>query len=152
MVYQRPRLFPRADGENLVIGVSASESRAGYSILMADVVPSLYAADMVGSQFFPLYLYDGNDDSDECDETQSSLFASKNKTSSGTARRDGITDAGLAHFRSAYPGTTITKEDVFYYAYGVLHSADYRERYADNLGKELPRIPRPLGARSVSFT
>ncbi|GGY21299.1 hypothetical protein GCM10008098_12570 [Rhodanobacter panaciterrae] len=56
-------------------------------------------------------------------------------------RRDGITDAGLAHFQSAYPAETITKEDLFYYVYGLLHSPDYRERYADNLSKELPRIP-----------
>jgi len=59
--------------------------------------------------------------------------------------RDGISDAGLAHFQNAYPATgegePITKEDLFYYIYGLLHSADYRSRYADNLGKELPRIP-----------
>ena len=30
---------------------------------------------------------------------------------------------------------------MFYYIYGLLHSPDYRERYADNLSKELPRIP-----------
>jgi predicted helicase len=35
----------------------------------------------------------------------------------------------------------ITKDDVFYYVYGLLHSEDYRERYADNLSKQLPRIP-----------
>lgn len=34
------------------------------------------------------------------------------------------------------------QEDLFYYVYGLLHSPDYRERYADNLSKELPRIPR----------
>jgi len=56
-------------------------------------------------------------------------------------RRDGITDVGLAHFQSAYPGEKITKEDLFYYIYGLLHSEDYRARYADNLSKELPRIP-----------
>jgi predicted helicase len=55
--------------------------------------------------------------------------------------RDGITDEGLAHFRSVYPGEEISKEDVFYYVYGLLHSPDYRERYADTLRKELPRIP-----------
>ncbi len=60
----------------------------------------------------------------------------------GYVRRDAITDEGLAHFQSAYPGETISKEDVFYYVYGLLHSPDYRERYADNLSKELPRIPR----------
>ena len=38
-------------------------------------------------------------------------------------------------------GESLTKEDLFYYIYGLLHSPDYRSRYADNLGKELPRIP-----------
>ena len=49
------------------------------------------------------------------------------------------------HFQAAYPapgaGSAITKEDLFYCIYGLLHSPDYRSRYADNLGKELPRIP-----------
>ncbi len=36
---------------------------------------------------------------------------------------------------------TISKEDLLYYVYGPLHSPDYRERYADNPSKELPRIP-----------
>jgi predicted helicase len=54
----------------------------------------------------------------------------------------GVTDAGLAYFQSAHPGEHITKEDLFYYVYGILHSSDHRERYAHNLGKELPRIPR----------
>jgi predicted helicase len=65
---------------------------------------------------------------------------------SARTRRDAITDAGLAHFQSAYPGEAITKEDLFYYVYGLLHSPDYRERYADNLSKELPRIPRVKSA------
>lgn len=62
-------------------------------------------------------------------------------------RRDGITDEGLAHFQSAYPDESLSKEDLFYYIYGLLHSPDYRERYADNLNKELPRIPRVKTAR-----
>lgn len=57
-------------------------------------------------------------------------------------RREAITDAGLAHFQQAYPNEAIGKEDIFYYVYGLLHSPDYRSRYADNLSKELPRIPR----------
>ena len=144
LVLQNPRFFPAADVQNRVIGVSAGESRSAYSVLMADVVASLHAADMVGSQYFPLYLYDGEAaESDAEDEPARSLFADSKK-GKGTAptRRDGITDAGLAHFQAAYPGEAITKEDVFYYVYGILHSPDYRERYADNLGKELPRIPR----------
>ena len=60
---------------------------------------------------------------------------------SGYTRKDAITDDGLKNFQDAYPGEKISKEDLFYYAYGLLHSPDYRERYADNLSKELPRIP-----------
>lgn len=67
------------------------------------------------------------------------------KDADSYTRRDGISDAGLTHFQAAYPtqgeGDTITKEALFYYIYGLLHSPDYRSRYADNLGKELPRIP-----------
>ena len=60
-------------------------------------------------------------------------------------RRSAITDDALAHFREPYSATDaarIGKEDIFYYIYGLLHSEEYRERYADNLSKQLPRIPR----------
>lgn len=66
---------------------------------------------------------------------------SKNKPQTAVQRRDGISDGGLVHFAAAYPSETITKEDVFYYIYGLLHSEDYKARYADSLSKELPRIP-----------
>ncbi|AFW01208.1 DNA helicase restriction enzyme Type III R subunit [Gluconobacter oxydans H24] len=57
-------------------------------------------------------------------------------------RREAITDEGLKHFQDAYPGQSISKRDLFYYVYGILHSEEYRQRYADTLRKELPRIPR----------
>ena len=56
-------------------------------------------------------------------------------------RREAITDDALAHFQEPYV-EKISKEDIFYYIYGLLHSEEYRERYADNLSKQLPRIPR----------
>lgn len=73
---------------------------------------------------------------------QPDMFERKESVGRKLVRRDAITDAGLAHFQFAYPGEVIGKEDLFYYIYGILHSPDYRERYADNLSKELPRIPR----------
>ncbi|WP_054599072.1 type ISP restriction/modification enzyme [Neisseria sp. 74A18] len=60
-------------------------------------------------------------------------------------RRSAITDEALTHFREPYSAEDaekISKEDIFYYIYGLLHSEEYRERYADNLSKQLPRIPR----------
>ena len=132
MVYQIPRLFPDQRSRNRVIAMSSPGARGTLSVLMTDCIPSLHAADMSGSQCFPLFIYGGGD------EAEVDLF-------SGTAdrtRRDGITDAGLKHFQAAYEGEEITKEDVFYYVYGLLHSEEYSARYADNLAKELPRIPR----------
>lgn len=71
------------------------------------------------------------------------LFASQTIAAVPTiTRREAITDEGLTHFQAAYPGENISKKDVFYYIYGLLHSEDYRARFADNLAKELPRIPR----------
>ena len=54
----------------------------------------------------------------------------------------GFSPEALPHFQAAYLGKPITEDDLFYYIYGILHSEDYRTRYANNLMKELPRIPR----------
>ena len=91
-------------------------------------------------QWFPLYLYDEQAQATDTDGGTDDLF-SQGSTEPSLKRRDAITDAGLAHFLSAYPGEQITKEDLFYYVYGILHSQDYCERFSDNLSKELPRIP-----------
>ena len=40
-------------------------------------------------------------------------------------------------------GLDVTKWDIFYYVYGLLHCQDYRDKYAANLRRELPRIPFP---------
>ncbi|MEQ1638732.1 MAG: type ISP restriction/modification enzyme [Methylococcales bacterium] len=74
--------------------------------------------------------------------TNGELFATEAPAKpTGTTRRHAITDAALAHFQTAYPNEKISKQDIFYYIYGLLHSEDYKARYADNLSKELPRIP-----------
>ena len=152
-VYQMPRIFPMSGAVNRAINVSALDGGL-FSALMSDLVPSKFVGEAIG-QWFPLYLYDTNapDPDYETETPAGSLFVatrahpvSKPKGDAAPLRRDGITDAGLAHFQSAYPTEKITKEDVFYYVYGILHSADYRERYSDNLGKELPRIPRVASA------
>jgi len=59
----------------------------------------------------------------------------------GSNRRENITDWALEEFRKHYADATITKWDIFHYTYALLHSNEYRERYAANLKRELPRIP-----------
>jgi len=142
MVYQMPRIFPEAATENRVICVSAPGFISGFTVLAMDLPPELCVAAMKGgTQCFPLYLYDEPDAAGKDIPTQAGLFAAGTGASFSRKRRDGITDEGLAHFLAAFPSSAISKEDVFYYVYGLLHSPEYRERYADNLGKELPRIP-----------
>ena len=71
------------------------------------------------TQCFPFYTYDED----------------------GSNRRENITDWALAQFRDHYADPAITKWDIFYYIYALLHHPGYRERYAADLKRELPRIP-----------
>mgnify|MGYP001615205673 CR=1 FL=1 len=134
-VYQMPRIFPVTAGENRVICVSGTGSRSGFSALIANTLPNFDSLEK--SQCFPLYLYD---DAVEIDVAlQGDLLDAS--TNPERKRRDAMTDEGLAHFQKAYPVEQISKEDVFYYVYGLLHSPEYRDKYADNLAKELPCVP-----------
>lgn len=137
MVYQMPRIFPDAAAENRVICCLGAASAKDFSALMVDTLPNYDS--MEKSQCFPLYLYD--EEAEASAGAQGEMFASDVQPRVQRPRRDALTDAGLAHFRAAYPNEAISKEDVFYYVYGLLHSPQYREQYADNLAKELPRIP-----------
>jgi predicted helicase len=94
--------------------------RSDFSILASAVVPDLHlCASMDGFQCFPFYIFDED----------------------GSNRRENVTDWALEEFRKHYNDATISKWDIFYYTYAVLHSPEYRERYAANLKRELPRIP-----------
>ncbi len=131
-VFQIPRIFPQLNSENIVITINQNWKNDGNFVLAMNCPPDLHSNG--DAQCFPLYLYD-----EAVQSSTDDLFALPSE--GGLRRRDAITDAGLAHFHAAYPGEQISKEDLFYYVYGILHSPDYRERFADNLSKELPRIP-----------
>lgn len=89
---------------------------------------------LFNSQCFPLYWYEENKN------PQATLF--DDAETDKYIRRDGITDWILKEVRSRFGGSkAITKEHIFYYVYGLLHSKQYRERFADDLKKSLPRIP-----------
>lgn len=134
-VLQMPRIFPDATVENRMIMIKGNWRGDGQIALMVDNV----GCDQPdgGAQCFPLYLYD---DAPAIEGgQQGGLF--EGAVPPKRRRRDAITDEGLKHFLSAYPSEQFKKEDVFYYVYGLLHSSEYREQFADNLSKELPRIP-----------
>ena len=130
---QMPQIFPHRDAENRLICVTGVGARAGFSVLMVDAIPNLHTMDT--GQCFPFYLYDKRNSDD-------SLFGQPADATDahGYTRRDAITDNVLAKFRAAYDDT-VSKRDIFHYIYGLLHIPAYRHRFANNLSKELPRIP-----------
>lgn len=128
--YLTGRYFPDQHTANRVICASAPGFRGEFSVLMSDALPSIHFGDMAGAQCFPLYVFERNTPAD-------GLF-----DFDLADRKEGVSDVGLRHFKGGYPAEAINKEDIFYYVYGILHSRGYRERFADNLSKELPRIPR----------
>lgn len=129
MTYQIPRLFPNPRLENKVICVSGVGVTKKFTCIMTQVVPDL---ELIGkSQCFPLYWYE------ERKGMQGSLF---DDGKDRYIRHDAVTDFILKRAREQY-GPKVTKEDIFYYVYGFLHCPSYRETFANDLKKMLPRLP-----------
>lgn len=141
MVYRIPYIYPDSGVRTRAIAISGVGHQSEFTALMTDRPVALeFAAMKGGSQCFPLHYYEAPEEDDDTLD----LFATSDGPS--LVRRDGITHDGLAHFQAAWPDETITKEDLFHYVYGLLHSPDYRSHYADNLKKALPRIPAVASA------
>jgi predicted helicase len=119
--YQQHLFFPTSipDLENIVIIVSDHGYRSNFSSLVANFIPELHLlASIDAFQCFPYYTFfeDGSD------------------------RRENITNWALKQFRVKY-GSEVSKLDILHYIYAVLHHPQYRERYAENLKRDLPHIP-----------
>lgn len=130
--YQLPRLFPTPNHRNLVICVSGVGASKDFSTLITDCIPDLQL--QFNGQCFPLYWYDDST-ADIAD-----LFSAQQSDADRYVRRDGVTDWILSTARKQY-GSRVTKEDIFYYVYGILHAPDYRTTFAADLKKSLPRLP-----------
>jgi predicted helicase len=130
MRYQLPKLFPTSNHPNLVICVSGIGGTKLSSALICNCIPDLNILD-ASTQCFPLYYYEHSD------EKQQTIFS---EVIDGYVRHDAITDYIFVKCRAKY-GQQVTKNQIFYYVYGLLHSKDYRETFAADLKKSLPRIP-----------
>ncbi|MBQ9419210.1 MAG: DEAD/DEAH box helicase [Synergistaceae bacterium] len=136
--YRMPSIFPAPSAKNLVIGVSGIGSKKGFSALMTDCVPDIQL--LFNGQCFPLYWYEFAESKPE--ERQGNLFSAPSQLELPSyVRRDAISDEALLRFRQHYHDRKITKEDIFYYVYGVLSSPEYRERFGVDVFKELARVP-----------
>lgn len=121
---QIPTIFPTPESE---AGTLPSENRAicvtchsqtPFVVQMANCTPAM---DVGGrpTQCFPFYSY----------------------SKDGSKRQENMTDWALEQFRAHYSQPTLSKWEIFYYVYALLHHPTYRETYAANLKRELPRIP-----------
>ena len=139
MVYQMPRLFPTPEHENMVISATGIGASKAFSALVSDCIPNLHMHDT--GQCFPLYWYAKADDAEAPDPRVDMFSDEVTPDTHGYIRHEAITDAALAAFQGHYRDTTISKEDLFWYVYGILHSPEYKEQFASDLKKMLPRIP-----------
>ena len=130
--YQQTKIFPTQNVENILICVSGVGASKDFSVVLTNCIPDLQL--MFNGQCFPLYWYEENK------VQQLSLFDA-NGNDGKYIRHDGITDWILKEAQKRYHTKSITKEMIFYYVYGILHSEDYRTRFAADLKKSLPRIP-----------
>ena len=114
-------IFPgkRSTAENVVICSPTVGARTPHWCFSTNSIPNLNLGSVDAVQCFPFYTY----------------------AEDGTHRRENITDWALEQFRSRYHDPSIAKWDIFHYIYAVLHHPEYRERYAANLRRELPRVP-----------
>ena len=117
--YQLPKYFPLPESENRTICFSGV-GHDFFIALMSDKITDCKTSVLGNSisQCFPLYTYSGE----------------------SSTRFDNITSYALEEARRLH-GAHVTREDVFYASYALLHHPQYRLKYAENLKRELPRLP-----------
>ena len=163
---QLPQIFPTPQHLNLAITIS-TDYRKEFASLLTSLLPDL--SSVASAQAFPLYTWEplsptsgsepdlfadlatSSESQTGGEATASSLDFSRPIGDQipvildGYRRVDNVTDATLASYREHYGDAGITKEDIFFYVYALLHHPEYRERYEDDLKKMLPHIPRAAG-------
>lgn len=162
MIYQLPQIFPSPKQPNLGITLPSGPSAQFFMPILYEKLPALTPNG--GNQMFPLYTWEKT----EKTEDDNSLFASTGNWKDfdtpeefsgsfdfnkpigsqvpseidGYCRRENITDTTLSSYRRHYQDKAISKEDIFFYIYALLHHPQFRERYEADLKKMLPRIPK----------
>ena len=129
-----PAFFPTPDTLNPSILVERGLRALGRppAVIAVNTTPDIAigaGASGLACQLLPRYAY-----SEPEDPKQGELLPA------APHRYDNIAGEILDAYRELY-GESVTGDDIFAYVYGVLHSPEYRERYASDLAMMLPRIP-----------
>jgi len=144
-----------AGKENLCLNtVRQTRAEEWRHALVSDApTPAVFVEIKDGSNVFPLYLYPNGKAPDGLfahDNGRRPNFSDKfikdvcDRLTEGRAARSNAKKPKPVEFVPDGHGnltTTIGPEDIFYYAYAVFHSPGYRERYAEFLKTDFPRLP-----------
>ena len=139
--YRQREIFPTNNHPNHGFYVVGAGSDKPFSTLMVSAIPDLALWGSSNGQFFPRYRYQPVAMGDSDGQDAFDLEDNKDEIVDGYRRIDNLTDTSLKDYQTAY-GAQVTKDDIFYYVYGLLHSPDYRLEFAADLRKMLPRIPK----------
>src|SRR5690606_8215184 len=112
------------------------------SILMIDSPPDIAFWGSGSGQFFPRFRFEER-------ATDGDLLAALDEDQAPFRQIDNVTDQTLADYQKSF-GRAVTKDEVFFYIYGILHSSEYRDRFGRDLKKVLPRVPKVKDFRSFS--
>ncbi|MDE0323505.1 MAG: DEAD/DEAH box helicase family protein [Candidatus Poribacteria bacterium] len=136
------QIFFDLSDENRVICIPGKSWKNQYSVLMTDAMTDLNFNE-AGTQCFPRYRYPKTSEEPDASDTLIEVDDSPE-------RIDNISDTALKAFREHYQDDTITKDAIFDYVYGILHSPNYREQFANDLSKMIPRIPHAPDFRAFA--
>ena len=125
-----PQLFPEDSFTNKLISITGLGVVKDFSVIITANIPASKLTE--NAQIFPLYYYIHQEEG---------MLKNEKPDKYGYVRREAITDWGLKKFQEVYNEKKISKEDIFFYIYSVLHSTTYRENFENDLKKMLPRVP-----------
>jgi len=132
MIHRRgqfEQFYPDNETKNYLICISGIGGTKDFSVIITDKYSDIQV--QFNGQYFPFYWYEKKEN------LQVSMFE---KSEDDYIRHDAISDFILTQSQNRY-GKKVTKEDIFYYVYGILHSPSYRKTFANDLKKMLPRLP-----------
>ena len=129
-----PLMFPEHEDGNFGFYVTGAGSDRPFASLMTATIPDLAFWGSSSGQYFPRFTYQSPL------HDQLTLDDSKNDGSAG--RIDNVSSTLLREYREQL-GPEVSTDDIFFYTYGILHSPQYKEEFASDLKRGLPRVPRP---------
>ena len=129
----RPRtfgeIFPKQGGENIGISIVSRGSQNIFHALATDAIPDSELTSH--TVYYPRWRY----------ASSQALTGSLKTDDTKLEQISNINPKALIQFRDHYDNKEISEDDLFYYTYGVLHSQQWRDTFADDLSKTPAHIP-----------